>query len=220
MEDELWLKKIKDKLEDYSEPLPVAGWERLEKELSVSGAPITGPHRMIPFRRWAVAAAAVLLVAVSSVSLWLLQSPVGNEMRHTSVPALAVAPDVLPEQTVPAIRTNSIEPAYRAHGNASAPNKEASHPLVAQHIRISVGEEQQEEMLPVETADEVVGIGQQAEEPVVEDTDHETTMQAEEPETREDRYRPSGRDKLHLPEKNSSGRDAKGWAVGLSVGNT
>ena len=73
MEDELWLKKIKDKLEDYSEPLPVAGWERLEKELSVSGAPITGPHRMIPFRRWAVAAAAVLLVAVSSVSLWLLQ---------------------------------------------------------------------------------------------------------------------------------------------------
>ena len=41
MEDELWLKKIKDKLEDYSEPLPVAGWERLEKELSLSGTPIT-----------------------------------------------------------------------------------------------------------------------------------------------------------------------------------
>ena len=57
MEDELWLKKIKDKLEDYSEPLPVAGWERLEKELSLSGTPITGSHRMMPFRRWAVAAA-------------------------------------------------------------------------------------------------------------------------------------------------------------------
>ena len=62
MEDELWLKKIKDKLEDYSEPLPVAGWERLEKELSLSGTPITGSHRMMPFRRWAVAAAAVLLL--------------------------------------------------------------------------------------------------------------------------------------------------------------
>lgn len=24
-----WLKKIKDKLEDYSEPLPVAGWEQV-----------------------------------------------------------------------------------------------------------------------------------------------------------------------------------------------
>ena len=53
MEDELWLKKIKDKLEDYSEPLPVAGWERLEKELSLSGTPITGSHRMMPFRRCA-----------------------------------------------------------------------------------------------------------------------------------------------------------------------
>ena len=219
MEDELWLKKIKDKLEDYSEPLPASGWERVEKELSASGTPIAGPHRMIPFRRWAVAAAAVLLVAVSSVSLWLLQSPVGNEMRHTSVPALAVAPDILPEQTVPAVRTNSIEPAYRAHGNASAVNKETSRPLVAQHVRISVGDEQQEEILPVETADEAVG--RQTEEPVAEDTDHETTIETKEPEkTRNDRYRPSGRDKLHLPERNNSGRDSKGWAVGLSVGNT
>lgn len=221
MEDELWLKKIKDKLEYYSEPLPVAGWERLEKELPVSGVPITGLHKMILFQRWAVAAAAVLLVAVSSVSLWLLQSPVGHEMRNTLVPTLAVAPDILPEQAVPAVRTNSIEPVYRAHGNASAPNREASHPLVAQHIRISVGDEQQEEMLPIETVDEAVGSGLQVEETVVEDTDHETTMQAEETEeTRKDRYRPSGRDKLYLPKRNSSGKDAKGWAVGLAVGNT
>ena len=37
MEDELWMRKIKERLElDYSEPLPVSGWERLEKDLSVS----------------------------------------------------------------------------------------------------------------------------------------------------------------------------------------
>ena len=30
MEDELWMRKIKERLEDYSEPLPVSGWERLE----------------------------------------------------------------------------------------------------------------------------------------------------------------------------------------------
>ena len=65
MEDELWLKRIKDKLEDYSEPLPVAGWERLEKELSVSGAPITGPHRMIPFRRCGSCAAGGSIVRQS-----------------------------------------------------------------------------------------------------------------------------------------------------------
>ena len=31
MEDELWMRKIKERLDDYSEPLPVSGWERLEK---------------------------------------------------------------------------------------------------------------------------------------------------------------------------------------------
>ena len=30
-DDELWLKKIKERLDDYSEPLPDTGWERLEK---------------------------------------------------------------------------------------------------------------------------------------------------------------------------------------------
>ena len=30
-DDELWLKKIKERLDDYSEPLPDTGWERLER---------------------------------------------------------------------------------------------------------------------------------------------------------------------------------------------
>ena len=32
-EDEKWIKAFKDKLEDYSEPMPATGWERLEWEL-------------------------------------------------------------------------------------------------------------------------------------------------------------------------------------------
>ena len=40
MEDELWMRKIKERLDDYSEPLPVSGWERLEKDLSVSKPPV------------------------------------------------------------------------------------------------------------------------------------------------------------------------------------
>ena len=35
-DDELWLKKIKERLDDYSEPLPDTGWERLEKVLPAS----------------------------------------------------------------------------------------------------------------------------------------------------------------------------------------
>ena len=58
-DDELWLKKIKERLDDYSEPLPDAGWERLEKALPTS-APmsVVGTKKKILFRRWAMTAAA------------------------------------------------------------------------------------------------------------------------------------------------------------------
>ena len=62
MEDELWLKKIKNRLEDYSEPVSASGWERLEKELSAFSDSRLPMRRALPFRRWAVAAAAALLV--------------------------------------------------------------------------------------------------------------------------------------------------------------
>ena len=101
-DDELWLKKIKERLDDYSEPLPDAGWERLEKALPTS-APmsVVGTKKKILFRRWAMTAAAVALVAVSSVSLWLLQSPVVDDVRRAAEPALAAIPDVLPEPAEP-----------------------------------------------------------------------------------------------------------------------
>ena len=31
-EKELWMNKLKEKLGDYSEPLPASGWEQLEKD--------------------------------------------------------------------------------------------------------------------------------------------------------------------------------------------
>ena len=117
MEDELWMRKIKERLEDYSEPLPVSGWERLEKDMPASKP----KRRIIPFRRWAVAAAAVLLAAVSSVSIWLLQSPVGEEMRNTATPTLAVVPDELPGRQSPQMRTEVAEPDYRAQGQTAVP---------------------------------------------------------------------------------------------------
>ena len=133
MEDELWMRKIKERLDDYSEPLPVSGWERLEKDLSVSKPPVAGKRRIIPFRRWAVAAAAALLVAVSSVSVWLLQSPVGEEMRNMTAPALAAVPDKLPEQQTPSVRTEITEPDYRAQKQES-PADTNRRSLLAQQL--------------------------------------------------------------------------------------
>ena len=67
-EKELWMNKLKEKLADYSEPAPASGWEQLEKELM---PPVE--KKIYPYRKWMMAAAAVILLAVvSSVSLYFL----------------------------------------------------------------------------------------------------------------------------------------------------
>ena len=62
MEDkELWMNKLKEKLADYSEPVPASGWEQLEKELM---PPVE--RKIYPYRKWMMAAAAVILLALVS----------------------------------------------------------------------------------------------------------------------------------------------------------
>ena len=102
MKDELWLKKIKDRLDDCQEPLPAGGWERLERELGQTGQSAFSPSRskrIVIMRRWSVAAAAALLAAVSGISFWLLHSPAGEEMRRAEVPVVRPY-DRMPEPAV------------------------------------------------------------------------------------------------------------------------
>lgn len=62
--DEKWIKDIRNRMEDYSEPLPAGLWEKIDSEIS---AP-----KVIPlWKRWqSVAAAAVVVIAVSTLSVW------------------------------------------------------------------------------------------------------------------------------------------------------
>ena len=77
MNDELWLKKIK---------------ERLDK---TAPALVSRRGRPVMMYRWPVAAAASALVAVATVGLWLLQSPVGQEVQRVEVPVVT-RPDEIP----------------------------------------------------------------------------------------------------------------------------
>ena len=90
--DDLWIESMKKRLDSYSEPPSAGGWERLEKELSPSSLLDTAKHKRIVFRRWSIAVAAALLVAVSSVSVWLLQTPMVDEARRAARPVLATLP--------------------------------------------------------------------------------------------------------------------------------
>lgn len=222
MEDELWMRKIKERLDDYSEPLPVSGWERLEKDLSASKPPVAGRRRIIPFRRWAVAAAAALLVAVSSVSVWLLQSLVGEEMRNTAAPALAAVPDKLPEQQTPSVRTEITEPGYRAQ-KQELPTDTNRRSLLAQQLNTADETERETviQSLGAEPEVQTGNVQERTAEPAQANQEATEEVIAEEERTEKvERRRPSGRDKLHLPVGGTKREQSRGWSVGLAVGNT
>ncbi len=86
------IKDIRRRMDDYSEPLPEGLWKRLEEELP---AP-----RVIPIwrNRWMAAAAVIMLLAVSSVTVWLVQLPTasidkGNELARRIEEQVSVAVD-------------------------------------------------------------------------------------------------------------------------------
>lgn len=196
-EKEIWMKKLKEKLGDYTEPTPASGWERLEKELLSSSVP---EKRIIPYRRW-VAAASVLLVLGTSVSLYFLHSPIAEEIRKTSVPVLATAPDVMPVKQEPAMQVAKAEPLAVARPVGTFIPKAAAREAVASNS-----------VTPGIVAPEVEHAA----------TDEQTKRAATETpaeQLREKEVRkPSGRDKLHLPEA-SEHSSKGGWSVGASVGN-
>lgn len=61
-----WINDIRSRMDNYSEPLPVGLWKKIESEIS------TPAPKVIPmWRKWtSVAAAAALVLAISSVSVW------------------------------------------------------------------------------------------------------------------------------------------------------
>lgn len=209
MKDELWMHKLKERLEDYSEPLPASGWERLEKDLSATTPPMTRTRHMVVFRRWAMVTAAILLLAVSSVSIWLLQSQMGEEIRSTSISSLAVVPDCLPQQQIPAVQTEAIEPLRHAQGKSSRTNIPS---LIAQQKNADDVLQKEEERMPNLEIPVQEDLHKKEESPK-----EEIAVQKDNNEQQLERRRPSGRDKLHLPVEKKSTSKTRRWSVGLAI---
>ncbi len=219
MEDELWLKKIKERLDDYAEPVPASGWKRLEKDFPFSGSSMKKirEERSV-LRRWVIAVAAILLLAVSSLSLWLMNSSVGEEIRRASPPALVSVPSTLPPLTAPTRQTDvaiSIRPKYR---NSVTVSEERHPALLAQQAVIATDDES-EKKETTDAADEI-SVDKQATESVM--TAEEQPKNDAGTKREERHHRPSGKDKLHLSagHRTASGRTSREWAIGLYVGNT
>lgn len=214
-EKELWMNKLKEKLADYSEPTPASGWEQLEKELM---PPVE--RKIYPYRKWMMAAAAVILLAVvSSVSLYFLGTPAADEMRHIQTPALASTPDVLPGVQQPDIQGTSVEPVLRP---VARENRLAKVDRNIPEHKMPVDEPavKDEPALVVEEKDPgtVINEGEPTEETNAGQTQTQT-KDKERPTAGNRPRRPSGRDKYHIPTEKPSSRKGT-WSMGLGVGNS
>lgn len=194
-EKELWMNKLKEKLEDYSEPLPAFGWDQLEKELI---PPVE--RKIYPYRRWMTAVAAVILLAlVSSVSLYFLGTPAADDIRNTQVPSLASIPDALPDVHQPDAAGTVVDPVVRPITRTRLAKVEQS---VAKQKPMIEEPAQRDEI--VQTA--------------IEDKTEDKKEEVEE-QPRKRSHRPSGKDKLHIPVEKASAKKGT-WSMGLSVGNS
>ena len=102
---EMWMDKLKEKLQDYSEPMPASGWEQLEKEL----VPPVEKRILYPYRKWVATAAAVLLVAATSLSIYFLNTPTAEEIRRTATPIVAQAKKIAERQgTEPSVPVEAV----------------------------------------------------------------------------------------------------------------
>ena len=213
-EKELWMNKLKEKFADYSEPTPASGWEQLEKELMPSVE-----KKIYPYRKWMMAAAAVILLAVvSSVSLYFLGTPAADEMRHIQT-ALATTPDVLPGVQQPDMQGTSVEPVLRpvARENrlAKVDRDIPEHKMPEDEPAVK-----DEPALVVEEKElgTVINEGEPTEETNAGQTQTQT-KDKERPTAGNRPRRPSDRDKYHIPTEKPSSRKGT-WSMGLGVGNS
>lgn len=219
---EMWMGKLKEKLQNYSEPVPPFGWEQLEKELMTADVTPVPPVRkrvLHPYRRWAAVAAVALLLITSSLSVYFLNTPAADEIRRASTPMLAADPDILPPAHESDAQTGKVEPVNLR-----------PRPMIAQARNVT--ERQVRELEPSVPAGDATGQadgrpeqedgpnGQEVEktETVAGNQSRSTLPEAEEKENKVRPDKRSGRDKLHIPvEKRKTGKGR--WSVGAAVGN-
>lgn len=216
MEKDLWLDPIKRRLKEHSEPLPPAGWERLEQALeAASGSSLPASRRSVLFRYWRIGAAAALLVAVSVLSLWLLQSPLGDEVKQAGLPPLAVLPDRLPDPLPTDTRPEDVKEARLARREATPPSVGRTLPGTVHPEPVTVEGDSgilSEALPPAEDSADAASSAT-----IVQDQDEEEQSTTQQPARRP---AAAAREKLRLPDDYKPRSAARNWSVGLSVGNT
>ena len=78
-QEDKWMKKFQERMDGYAEPIPEGLWDDIEHDL------LTETSMVVPWwKRWQMAAAVALLLLVSSLTVWLWHSPVGQYVEEQS----------------------------------------------------------------------------------------------------------------------------------------
>ena len=145
-ENELWLKKLKERLGNYAEPVSDSGWKRLEKELVRFPA---SKRRLILRRRWAAAAAVALLLLSSSIALYdLFFVPVPHGVQEPDKAWSAYLPDEQPVVATPAAPAEVMPLAGRS---ALLADNTAKMPVVQASLHLPENSPAEEEERSQET---------------------------------------------------------------------
>ena len=201
-DDELWMKKKKEMLKDYDERVPLGSWEKLEKSLSPVAV-----ERRIPAYRWWVAAA-VMLLAVSGISFYFLNTPVADDIRLASETVVEITPDIIPP--IP-----DSESAYKEPVKEMS-IKQALH-IAKATITPTPTKEVEEGINDIETI-EATETAEKETSIVSEPTDTDVNQQDDIEKKEKTIIRPSSKDKLHLPiENKKKSSDNRKLSFGLSI---
>ena len=153
-------------------------------------------RKIYPYRKWIMAAAAVILLAlVSSVSLYFLGTPAADEIRHTQTPALASVPDALPAVQQPDAQGATADPVSRPMLKTDRLAK-TEHNISEQNTYTDQSVIQNEDEFPA--TDDKIDNGEKEETKLVKDANagqNKQALETEEPRNNRPR-RPSRRNLL------------------------
>lgn len=205
--EDKWIQDMRKSLEDYSEPLPSHLWEELEKELSTP--------KVIPlWRRWQ-AAAAVLALAVSSLTVWFWYSPSAKYIKQASVQQ----EDVLNNTTLQDVQASTHEEEIAQTGSKEYT---AVHRPTSPVMAATIPTIPEVELKGNNTATEAVDKEENTEEPPLpselENKSTQQNQQFRQQQRENDRRQMQRNQYLAHTSMNTSSKHR--WSIGISTGNT
>ena len=216
LNQEPWIGKLKEKINQHAEPVPPLGWESLEKELAPTPKAILIPHRRLYY-----SAAAAVIAALFLGSLYFLtDSPVITENQKFLETTAKFTPAYNQEVYNSTVETEEVlaEETSVAEKDIVAKNTAlAKKTIIAEPVNmITTDTEDNNVYADDDSAIITENINQENQSS---DVASEKNQSRESAQTRVNLSKPSGKDKYHLPVASATKKQKKDWSVGAAVSN-